>query len=144
MFDITLALYVYIFSYIEKCSYWISTLYIIKGSLPNIAKVSSFCVVVVLVFGLLNIDDTCGELIGVLIGCEVRFFKVVRSVGSFVVGVVVTRVVVGIVVVTSVGVGIFVVTSVVVGNVVVVFNVVVIIGVVVIIVVISSGKCTIN
>ena len=85
--------------------------------------------------GLFNINDTCGELTDVVKGCEVRFIKVVRSVDS---------VVVGIVVVTSVVVGNVVVTSVVVGIVfVVVFNIVVIIGVD-IMVVISSGKCTIN
>ena len=104
-----------------------------NGSVPKISEVSSFFVVV-LVLGLLNIDDTCGELTDVVKGCDVCFIKVVRSVDS---------VVVGIVVVTSVVVG-NVVTSVVVGIVfVVVFNIVVIIGVD-IMVVISSGKCTIN
>ena len=72
---------------------------------------------------------------GVVKGCEVHFIKVVCSVES---------VVVGIVVVTSVVVGIVVVTSVVVGTVVVVLNVEVKIGVVEIMVVINSGNCTIN
>ena len=88
-----------------------------------------------MLFRLLDVDDTCGELTGVDKDCEVRFIKVVCSVDS---------VVVGIVVITSVVVGTDVITSVVVGTVVVVFNVVVKIGVVEIMVVISSGKCTIN
>ena len=62
---------------------------------------------------------------GVDKGCEVRFFKVVRSEGSVVVGIVF-------------------ITSVVVGTVVVVLNVVVKIEVVEIMVVINSGKCTMN
>ena len=75
--------------------------------------------------GLFNINDTCGELTDVVKGCEVRFIKVVRSVDSVVVGIIV-------------------IISVVVGTVVVVFNDVVKIGVVEIMVVINSGKCTIN
>ena len=97
----------------------------INESLPNIAEVSSFCVFFVLMLGLLNVDDVCGEVTGVDKGCEVRFIKVVCSVDSVVVGIVV-------------------ITSVVVGTVVVVFNVLVKIGVVEIMVVINSGKYTIN
>ena len=115
-----------------------------NGSVPNIDKGSSFCVVV-LVLGLFNIEDTCGELIGVLKCCEVRIIKVVRSVDSVVVGIVVIiSVVVGGVVISVVVGGVVVTSVVVVAIIVVVFNVVVIIGVVVIIVVISSGKCTIS
>ena len=94
------------------------------GLTPNIAEVSSFCVVV-LVLGFSNIDDTCGELTDVVKGCEVISTKVVGSVDS---------VVVSVVVITSVVVGTIVV---------VVFNVVVIKGDVDIMVVFSSGNCTI-
>ena len=49
---------------------------------------------------IINVDDTCGELTGGDKGCEVRFIKVVCSVDSVVVGIVViTSVVVGTVVV---------------------------------------------
>ena len=77
-----------------------------NGSVPKISEVSSFCIAV-LVLGLLNIDDTCGELTDVVKGYEVCFIKVVRSVKSVVVGIVViTSVVVGNVVINSVVVGI--------------------------------------
>ena len=99
--------------------------YVINGSVPNIAEVSSFCVFVVLVLWLLNVDDTFSELTGVDKGCDVRFIKVVRSEDIVVVGIVV-------------------ITSVVVGTIVVVFNVVVKIGVDGIMVVFNSSKCIIN